>query len=156
MELFRITKTAHKDEALLGIGAALYGGRFNPVGTRLTYMSTTPELAILETVFAVSEPLRADLHLIKVVVADDLIETLDRDTLPPDWRVRQFEGHPVQECLLEWIRGKRSLGLKVPSAICPESYNVLLNPAFPDYTSLLPIRHNAPHRFDGPDPLRTR
>ena len=36
----------------------------------------------------------------------------------------------------EWIRSKRSLGLRVPSAVCMDECNVLLNPEHPAFATL--------------------
>lgn len=78
--------------------------------------------------------------------ADYSIQEVPTETLPKDWGKLSYNlgntsrllGSLIQSqttaSLLAdigttWLKGKSSLALKVPSAIMPQEYNVLLNPA---------------------------
>ena len=47
--VYRIQKRQHLDSLLTGMGAQLYGGRWNPIGVPMVYTASTPELALLES-----------------------------------------------------------------------------------------------------------
>jgi RES domain-containing protein len=69
-----------------GLGAALVGGRWNPVGIQAIYAAATPSLAALEVLvhFAV---LPRDYVLTEVQIPDGIdIETLETKDLPAGWR----------------------------------------------------------------------
>jgi RES domain-containing protein len=67
---------------------------------------------------------------IEIEVPDGHIETLQQ--LPPDWQ-QLPEPYPASTQRLgsEWARSLRSLALKVPSAVVPSEFNLLLNPRHP-------------------------
>ncbi len=47
-----------------------------------------------------------------------------------------------------WIRAQRSLALRVPSAVVPEEYNLLVNPVHPRFSELRIIGSPEPVVFD--------
>jgi RES domain-containing protein len=53
----------------------------------------------------------------------------DADVLPPDWWGDELG--PVRELGDEWIRGRKSLALWVPSVPIRQEWNVLVNPLHP-------------------------
>ena len=54
---------------------------------------------------------------------------------PSTWA--EFPYRPeVQQVGAAWLRSRASLGMRVPSALCRDECNVLLNPAHPDYAVL--------------------
>lgn len=55
---------------------------------------------------------------------------------PPGWQERPYRKE-VQAVGDEWLKRTESLALKVPSAICPGEYNLLINPAHPDFALLI-------------------
>jgi RES domain-containing protein len=76
-----------------------------------------------------------DYVFIDATIPDDALETLDIATLPPEWRA---EPPPPQLRAVgdDWVRAERSLGLRVPSAVVPEEFNVLVNPAHPRFPEI--------------------
>jgi len=46
--VYRIQADNHRDTILSGIGAQLWGGRWNAKGRPMVYAATTPELCFLE------------------------------------------------------------------------------------------------------------
>jgi RES domain-containing protein len=134
---WRITKRQHTKTAFSGSGAKKYGGRWNSPGTAVVYVSETQSLAILELLVHLEAPeLLQKYVLISVDIGDDVVEDLDRATLPRNWRA---EPAPVQlrEIGDEWMRVGASVALRVPSAIVPAESNFLLNPCHADFQNLV-------------------
>jgi RES domain-containing protein len=133
MLVYRITKTVYADRLVASGGAA----RWNSRGQFVIYTAATRALACLENVVHRSgEGLLADFRVMVIDVPDALlIETISPETLPPDWfEFRQYDA--CQRIVGEWLRNGRSAVLKVPSAIIPNEWNFLLNPAHPDFTRI--------------------
>lgn len=129
MRVFRITAPAYVDRALSGEGAARYPGRWNSAGTRVVYTASSASLAMLEMLVHVERRMvPVGRRLLTFEVPDDAIADLARrprgwDRLPYTEEVRRAGD--------AWVRGGRSLALRVPSAVVRDEFNVLLNPAHP-------------------------
>ena len=139
MHLYRISKTAYADD-ISGEGARRFGGRWNRPGLPVVYTAETLSLAILETVVHIDPHLAMDRSILILDVPNTAsIETLS--SLPADWFLYPAPD-PVVELGTNWIREKRSLLLRVPSAITGRidgalwQYNVLINPAHPEFKTV--------------------
>lgn len=132
MRVFRIAKTAYAGD-LTGEGARLYGGRWNRPGTAIIYTSESRSLATVEYLVHVPAAFApADLSIAAIEVPGDVeIEEVSAADLPANWR-----GFPAPSQLADlgtaWARERRSLLLRVPSAVVPEEHNILINPSHPD------------------------
>ena len=116
-----------------GSGAALVGGRWNPVGVAAIYAAGSLSLAMLERLVQ-RRNLRRTL-LVEVIVPDELPVEDRLATPPPNWR-----GLGSPEAVLvgaEWAASRRTALLRVPSALVPREPNYLVNPAHPDAARLL-------------------
>lgn len=141
---FRIVKTRYADSAFDGEGARVYGGRFNSAGTAVAYAAASESLAILEILVHVDQAsLLPSYSLCTAVFSEDLVENLDDNSLPEDWR---DEPAPMDTQLLgdAWVRESQSPVLAVPSVIVPREKNYLLNPAHQDFDL---VRLSAPEPF---------
>ncbi|MGA7813351.1 RES family NAD+ phosphorylase [Caballeronia sp.] len=130
MVLWRISNYAD----LKGIGGLRAPGRWHFAGQPVVYLAEHPAGALLETLVHQELPSLAALpdtyQLLRVEANDELtVAAIGDDTLPDDWRenVRW-----TQDAGTEWLSGKTSALLKVPSAVTPFSYNYVLNPAHED------------------------
>ena len=125
MKVYRISNKKYT-EHLNGEGAYRVGGRWNSKGVRMVYTSTSIALASLEVlVHTDGLPIPNGMILLTFEVPNKYIQLLEN--LPINWN----EIPPKRAAKVvgdEFIRAKKILGLKVPSAIIPEEYNVLLNP----------------------------
>jgi RES domain-containing protein len=131
VKLWRICRAPFQD--LDGEGAKLHGGRWNSEGIPVVYLSTTLALAAMEYLVHVDvRTAPSDLIAIELDAPDDLSrEEVDPKTLPEDWNV--VSDHP--RCVDlgdEWARRGEAALLFVPSAVIPNSWNVLLNPLHAD------------------------
>ena len=135
--LYRIVKDRCASAAFDGEGARRYGGRWNSRGQRATYMADSIALAALELLIHLqSEPVLAVYRLFRLDLAADQIMHLATTDLPDDW---QHQPAPPATARIgdEWLDRGLSLALQVPSVIVPEERNFLLNPAHPDYPTVV-------------------
>lgn len=134
MLVHRLCRAAHT--ALDGEGASLVGGRWNSPGRPAVYTSAHLSLAALEYLIHL-EVHRAppDLVALTIEIPDRPISTLRAEGLPPGWN--RIADHPWCAAYGDaWIAERRSVSLRVPSAIIPEEQNLILNPAHPDFAQV--------------------
>jgi len=144
---WRIVKTRHLDNAFDGEGARLYGARWNSAGTRVVYTAETRALAALELLVHLQATSALQSYsLVPVRFTSNLVMSLDRGALPPDWR-----SYPPPRALQtigdDWCRSHRSAVLKVPSAVVADEHNYLINPAHPRFGEIT-IGAAEPFAFD--------
>jgi RES domain-containing protein len=143
--VWRIVKHRHAENAFDGEGARRNGGRWNGKGVPMVYCAESASLAVLEMLVHVgAASLLPAYSLATAEVADELIDRLGEDELPPAWRCSP----PPSELQLlgdEWVASGRSAALAVPSVVVPWETNYLLNPAHPQFDA---IRLETPRRFD--------
>lgn len=127
MLLWRISR--HLD--VNGRGGLYAPGCWHHRGAPIVYLAETPAGALLETcVHTSANDVPPSYTLLALQVEDSVsLETLDRNTLPPDW---MDHVKVTREIGLEWLRSLRTALLRVPSALVPATSNVLLNPLHPD------------------------
>ncbi len=145
MRFWRICRQRYASEAATGAGARLYGGRWNSRGVSVVYASTSLALAAVETFVNLEPNLRpADLVSIEGSIPDTVaISRLDPEVLPAGWYESRDES--LRQFGDEWIRAGDTAVLLVPSAAIRGEWNVLLNPARPDFAS---ITLYSPVRFE--------
>lgn len=148
MKLFRIIQTQHLATAWSGVGAQLYGGRWNPPGRPVVYTTTSISLAILEIlVHLQNSMLMRSYTLLSIDVPEALLDTLEVSELAADWR-SPSPPDSTQRQGETWLVEGSYVGLKVPSVIVPAEYNVLLNPQHPAFAALLSSVQREPMMFD--------
>jgi RES domain-containing protein len=149
--VYRIQKKQFVDSVLTGEGARLNGGRWNPMGTPLLYTSTTPELALLETLVHLDgTPVRDLPPFVRITIElPDSIEALNPDVLPADWDQIKFSDNLPLVLLPKLISTYPVLAFSVPSIILKgsPSRNVLINPLHP-LMSQVKILEVVAHQFD--------
>jgi len=125
---WRLCRLPHAD--LSGGGARRHGGRWNTPGKAAIYFSQDAALPVLETLVHLDIPpelLPDDYILMWIDLAE--FETLEGG-------LENGPANPLSETDSrdfgdQWIMENRSLILRVPSVIVPESINLVLNPAHP-------------------------
>jgi RES domain-containing protein len=114
---------------LSGTGARLFGGRWNHRGTAVVYTSETRSLAMVEYLVHLSlSNAPRGLMIATIEIPDSIVpEDIPRASLPKGWR-----DYPpprgVADLGTRWAKSKKSLFLRVPSAVVEQEYNILINP----------------------------
>ena len=62
--------------------------------------------------------------------------TIEASMLPVDWNRKDGEPLPTRSIGDRWLTSRVSAALRVPSAVIAQEYNVLLNPAHPEYSQV--------------------
>lgn len=133
MQLFRIT-TAKWAGKLSGSG---YPARWNSKGTFIIYTASTRALACLENlVHRSGEGLNRNFKITVIDAPDQSsIQKVYTADLPENWH--KIVNAPVCRAIGDqWIESGTSLLLSVPSAIIRDEFNVLINPAHPDFETV--------------------
>ena len=132
MIVYRIAKTRHIRD-LSGMGARLYGGRWNNKGIGLVYTSENRSLATVEYLVHVPISIIPDDLSITSIEIPDSIKQKDvlPGRLPKDWR--DYPSPPeLAEIGTKWALSNETLLLRVPSAVVENEFNILINPQHPD------------------------
>lgn len=114
-----------------GKGGLNAPGRWHHRGQPIVYLAESPAAALLETcVHTSSNDVPPTYTLLAVQAgADASTETLEIGMLRSDW-IDHLE--ITREIGSSWLRERRSTLLRVPSALVPATFNVLLNPLHPN------------------------
>jgi RES domain-containing protein len=142
MVLWRISR--HLE--LSGTGGLFLAGRWHHNGSPVVYLATNPAAALLEVcVHTAANDVPPSYTLIKVSVPSELtVARIDMSELPEDWAKRQSL---TRDLGASWLKAKASALLEVPSAIVPETVNIVLNPLHPQ-ASLCAIVGSRSYPFD--------
>ena len=111
-----------------GAGAAVHGGRWNPIGAPAIYAASSISLAMLERLVQRNNLART--FIVEAVVPDDLSVTDLMDEPPENWRA--LNSAEAMQAGARWIAERRTSLLRVPSAIVPREANYVVNPAHPE------------------------
>jgi RES domain-containing protein len=127
--------------SLAGGGALHTPGRWHSRGRRVVYCAQSPAAALLEILvhFEIDiEDLPARYRLLKIEAPDDVqVESVSVNRLPIDWPARTEMTRGLGD---GWLTKGSAALLTIPSAIVPETFNVLLNPAHQDTKRIVIIQ----------------
>lgn len=140
LTVYRTVKAKYATEPLATEGARLFGGRWNPRGYPLLYATSSPALALVESLVhqpRVKYEKLPKLLLFTLEVPED-ITTYPLEELPDYWNDESYER--TQWILRDWLSNPTTLVAAVPSVVVPMSYNYLLNPAHPRFGEIQVIK----------------
>ncbi len=147
MIVYRIAPEKYAGD-LSGRGAELFGGRWNSAGVPLLYTSESISLALAETL--VNTPnakyLPAGYQLLTLELPNSISLETPGDLLPTGWNAVPYPSF-LAEYGNAFARRGTSLALKVPSAVVPKEFNILLNPRHLEF-SLVRILSLEQYEFD--------
>lgn len=138
MDVFRILKEPYWTDPLSVVGAQKAPGRWNPKGLGILYTSSSPALALLETMVhfpAVDYEDLPALRLFTLSIPDDEIRWANPALLPPDWD-DPAQLPVTQTHFQEWLLTPSELVLAVPSAVLAVSWNFLIHPQHPRFEQI--------------------
>lgn len=145
----RLWRIAHRKYALDRhcAGAALYGGRWNPIGLPALYCGGSIAITTLEKLVHLGTTPCPPLMLVAVDLPEaGAVFEPDPDTVPAGWNALPVSTI-AQSFGAAWLRRGDTLAMKVPSVIVPEEANFVINPLHPHYPQ---VRFTAvrPFSFD--------
>ena len=150
MNAWRLVRKRRLPDAVTGEGARLGGGRWNHVGTPVIYVSETLSLAALELFIHFTRKdikLSQSLLAVPVEIPDGLkVIEVSVKSLSSDWRVSP-PSNSTKDIGTAWAQRGSSPVLRVPSAVIPDEYNLLLNPKHSDFVKIM-IGKPQPFRLD--------
>lgn len=136
MRVYRLAKKKYRSD-LSGLGAETNDGRWNNIGMRMTYTSSSRALACVEV--AVHLKLNKgpkNYFIMSLEIPEGVIKNLDQDLLKGiKWDVYppvEFTQHIGDNFIIE----NEYAVLRVASAVVKGEYNVLLNPMHKDFRSI--------------------
>ncbi len=146
LEVYRISHT-HYSKKLSSSGAA---NRWNYDGDYVIYTGSSRSLSTLELIVHRNSinPL-PDYEVMIISIADEekLFEQIKIQDLPDNWRsIKSY--YKLQKIGSEWYKQKRTLVLKVPSAIIPQEYNYIINTEHPDFKDKVSLVRQEAYFFD--------
>lgn len=111
-------------EDLSGTGAFLYGGRWNSPGVHMLYTAENNVLAAFEVALRIPvEYISKNYVMVPLEIEPE--PEYDEPALPKNWNLKPEVTQLIGN---EFVRAKKHLLLKVPSALISDSYNFLINP----------------------------
>jgi len=124
--LWRVSN--HPD--LQGKGGLRASARWHTRGYEIVYCAETPAGALLEALVHLEvdslEALPKRYQLLRIVVPDDVsFDEVPIASLPPGWKRATLLTRSIGDA---WLAAGRSVALRIPSAVSPHAFNVLLNP----------------------------
>jgi len=124
--LWRISN--HAD--LEGRGGLHAGGRWHTKGREIVYCSEQPTGALLEALVHLEVDSLDDLprsyQLLRIALPERVpVEEVGLSSLPADWKRQTLLTRSIGDA---WLVAGRAPALRVPSAVSPHAFNVLLNP----------------------------
>ena len=134
---YRIAKSKYLKTAFDGEGAKLHGGRWNSIGTRMVYTSSSLSLATLELLVHTEdlETIYGLYRVIPIEFENALVQEVEVKSLPHGWNAPETTADP-QIIGDEWIGSRSSALLRVPSAVTTRESNYFINPAHPDFSKI--------------------
>jgi RES domain-containing protein len=147
MLVYRLSRAKYAN-SLSGIGASMYGARWNSKGVEMIYTATNRSLAMAEVAVHFSlATMPVDYMMITVNIPDDVsIESVKVKALPAGW---QTFPHPKSTKLIgdKFVQDGNSCLLRVPSSVTKGDFNILINPHHQEFKSIK-IIETEPFPFD--------
>ncbi len=134
MYVYRISKCRYIDD-LSGTGASLHSGRWHHKGTFILYTAQSASLAMLESVVHITTMVQLNLCMVCLDIPEESIASISTEQLPDNWFINP-PPDSIKQTGDRFIKNKKHLALKVPSAVMPEEFNVLLNPSHPHFKKI--------------------
>ncbi len=140
--VWRLSGRRHAATAFSGEGSRIEGGRYTSEGIAAVYCSEHRSLALLEVAVHLDETMRAKKW---VLVSAEIprtvkVTTVEAPALPANWRHTPADP-ALQSIGDDWVQEGTTAVLRVPSAVVPEEWNYILNPA---HAAFAKIRRGTP------------
>jgi RES domain-containing protein len=138
MLLWRISNHA----TLEGEGGLIASARWHTQGYPILYLSETPAGALVEVLVHLElDPahMPRSYKLLKAEAPNDISrQEIGKAVLAQNWTQDPLATRTLGD---EWLRSRATALLRVPSAIVPETFNLLLNPHHPEAGRVRIVSH---------------
>jgi RES domain-containing protein len=125
MIVYRLAQSKYSDD-LKGMGAFLYGGRWNYPEHYILYTAEHISLAVLEILVSIKiSSFDATYSLLSIEIPDEGYKTLEPKKLKKDWDVDTDYTRSIGK---DFLKNNELLYMKVPSAVIPQEHNIIINP----------------------------
>lgn len=135
MLCYRIALGIHNNlnNALSGIGGHHAEGRWHYMGVSVVYTGSTRSLAILERLVNDStDILSINLAVTTILIPDNIkIMRVSETELPAGWNDHPYNQY-TQKLGTDWLKKAESAVIQLPSSVCIEEYNFIINPEHPE------------------------
>ena len=134
MKLFRISNYGD----LSGIGGWRFSARWHTRGRPVVYCAEHPAGALVEFLVHLAHDLIPDTFQMLTIEADDEVgvSVVNVSDLPGNWQGSTQVSRGVGN---RWLAEGTTPLLRVPSAILPDTWNLLINPLHPDAARTLRV-----------------
>ena len=136
VRVYRVVSMAEASEPF-GADGNDKGGRWTTPGTCCVYAARTPAGAMLEFLAHLDDGPPAKIAM--AVGAIPARAVLVQSNEPSAWAQRPYRDD-VRQVGDAWIADGHSHALMVPSALCPDEWNILLNPRHQGHAALRVVR----------------
>ena len=146
METFRISAKKHSSK-LLSSGKA---NRWNKDGESVIYTGSSRSLSTLELVVhrnQINPSNEFAVMVISIADEEDLFNQILLKDLPKDWRSKQAYS-ALQQIGSDWYTSKKSLVLKIPSAVITKEYNYIINTDHPEFLKKIKLIRSEDYFWD--------
>jgi RES domain-containing protein len=135
LRVYRLARADLHASLWSGDGGLHVDGRWHTAGRRIVYTAQSVSLAQLEVLVHISDRRQMPPRIYgDAEIPEGMhVEIIDAARLPNDWRGFAPYHPETQRLGVEWFRRQSSAVLRVPSAISPAEWNVLLNPAHAEF-----------------------
>jgi RES domain-containing protein len=136
--LWRISNHA----SLKGRGGLFGGARWHSEGRRIVYLAESPAGALIEALAHLEVELLIPMtyQMLKVELPRETPPSVAVESLPANWINGEKATREIGDA---WLAACEHLTLRVPSAIVPETFNLLFNPAHPRVREARILWHRA-------------
>jgi len=131
MFAWRLCREEYAD--LSGIGASLYGGRWNSPGHSVVYATSSLALAFVEIIPGLRKNVVPKGFVsLSIQINDNASKKeITLDDFPSKWREEETRNW-FTKVGDQWLEEKKEILFIVPSVIIPEEQNILINPHHPE------------------------
>lgn len=137
MQVYRISKTKFAKD-IDGLGAEMYGGRWNHIGTACLYTASTRALALLEYSVNVNlDIIPRALSIITFEIDEERVKEILLKDLPGNWKAK-----PVPLATRDFGTKLLKEGcpvIKLPSIVVEAEYNYIINPLVQENVKIIDI-----------------
>lgn len=133
---WQITLEKYRQSAIIGEGAKLFGGRWNPVGYPAIYLAQHLSLAILEMVVHLDRSDKIGSFMaMPVTFEQKSVYSVPNSSLPKNWSALPIPSS-TQQIGRQWLERNEHLVMQVPSSVVPVEGNYVINPLHQDFKQI--------------------